>query len=126
MNVLVLLVEDNRNLARSVIAALELRGAEVVLAETLWAARDSFAARTFDVVLCDYELPERLGGLNTGRGTSFLSEVTMLEPPRPLTILWSGLDRTREVAAEMPVPPDHVLVKDDLSAAINLVLGARS
>lgn len=82
----VFLLEDDLRLAGVVAEFLELRDIEVVHAASLAEARQQYDPGLFDVVLCDYELPD-------GTGVEFLSEVDLDEAA---AILWSGLNRSRE------------------------------
>lgn len=109
----VLLLEDSSNVSDAVIGFLELRGIEVILARTVAEARAAYDPGLFDVLLVDYELPD-------GTGLDFLAEADREEAA---VILWSGLDRSREVAvagldgieqaskADMPDVLDHVVAK---------------
>lgn len=121
---LVLVVEDSESLAAMVKAALEECGHEVIVAASLEEAFEAYERYRFAVVLCDFELPKVPGGLNDGRGTDFLEGV-VLDAEKPerdtLTILWSGLDRSREAARDMKRPPDHVTTKDRLPEVLALI-----
>lgn len=117
----VLVVEDDPGLAHVIVAELEARGCEVILARTIDAAYEAVSGDAFAVILCDYELPVSDGGLNTGRGTTFLNSVLDQPRVRPFVVLWSGLDRSREAAAEMPSPPDHLDTKNRLPEVLDLV-----
>ena len=99
MTTKILMLEDDVGLGESIQAALDVRGYAVTWAKTIDEATGILASDDgFALVLCDYELPD-------GVGTSFLRNVN-----GPKTILWSGLDRTKEAGAA-GVEPDVIMVK---------------
>lgn len=112
----VLLVEDDVHVAASASGALRLRDHDVVVAGSLAEAREARREfEAFDVILCDYELPD-------GVGTEFLNEVIADgDGGKTITILWSGLDRRDEVRADMLAPPDYVTTKDKAPEVIDLI-----
>lgn len=118
----VLLLEDNDSLAASIVGALTIHGHTVRRFGTLAEARAAIPPFGFDVLLCDYELPG-------GTGLDFLREVDHSSflgldraMPHQTTILWSGVDRTREVeAAGLPFTIDHVRVKNDIAGLLEIL-----
>lgn len=107
----VLLLEDDLGFAASVVGALEARGHQTVWALTVAAARHVYEPDRFDVLLCDYELPD-------GTGLDFLAGIR--GSGGATTILWSGLDRSREVAAS-GLHVDHVFSKSDTLEAVQAI-----
>ena len=112
----VLMLEDSDALATAIIVALEEDGHSVMLFRSVRQARHAIPPIGFDVLLCDYELPD-------GTGLDFLREVGSLD--RWTTILWSGLDRLREVS-DSGVAVDHVLLKDDPALVFAIVAEAQT
>lgn len=109
----ILLVEDDTRLADSMLRALEMRGAEVVWVQNAedayWEVR-KFGA--FDFILTDYDLGPGL------TGAQFVNNCTS----GAVVILWSGLTRDREVAAECPRRhPDWVLTKDNIDGLLAIL-----
>jgi CheY-like chemotaxis protein len=102
----VLLLEDNDAVAASLRRMLETYGHDVTRFARLDQARAAIPPVGFDVLLCDYDLPD-------GTGLDFLAEV---EDSSPLglvkwtSILCSGERRDAEVAAS-GLAVDHVLLK---------------
>lgn len=124
----ILLVEDSTDFSASIVRALSMRDHEVTLAECV---DDALALigqpPPFDVILCDYELPAYMGGLNDDKGTRVLDVFHAIpKASRPVTILWSGLDRRREVAREMKSPPDYILLKSDVRGVLDVIDGDSS
>lgn len=116
----VLIVEDDHNYAESMMGALQDRGHDVVVCETLDSAHTVFAlGDSFDFILCDYELPQYPGGLNTANSIEFLREVHT-HSTRPKTVLMSGLDRTRELR-QAGVEPDYIISKSDPIRVLDLL-----
>ena len=102
----VLMLEDHPDVADSIVRALDLRGHSVVLATTVAEARAAYEVDGFDVILVDYELPD-------GTGLNFLD--TIRGSDRAMTVLWSGLDRSREVT-DSGLDVDYVFSKGDPGA----------
>lgn len=115
MTTRILMLEDDEGLAGSVIRALDVRGYAVVWAKTIDEAMEIWARdRDFALILCDYELPD-------GVGLSFLQLVDGYnQDGGPKTILWSGLDRTKE-AGRAGVVPDRILVKSASIEAMSAI-----
>lgn len=107
----VLLLEDSHNLATAVIAALSNIGIDVVLATSVQEARDKYEPDTFDVMLCDFELPD-------GTGLDFLAGIRGSD--KAVTILWSGLNRQADIDAS-GLHIDHVFTKERLPEVMALV-----
>lgn len=112
----ILLLEDDMNMADSMIRAFETRGFEVVHASTVAQAVGAYEPGEFDVLLCDYELPD-------GTGIEFLSGIH--DDFNVTTILWSGLDRTKEAEESgFRHAIDHVLVKSHTLEVLDLIASA--
>ena len=88
MSFRVFLLEDSHDTAETVQAYLRLRGIDTFWSASLYQARGSYDPGLFDVLLVDYELPD-------GTGIDFLAEIDRDDQH---AILWSGLDRSRELA----------------------------
>lgn len=89
----ILLLEDNFDVGESMVRALELRGWEIVWREDVASAVQVYGTRGssyFDVIISDWELPD-------GTGADFLGQIQGSD--RAYTIVFSGLDRTRELDA---------------------------
>ena len=86
MSGLILLVEDDADLAEAMSSAFVLRGWDVVHVQTVAAAVNAYRAEV-DVLLIDFDLPD-------GTGLDLLARVG---PAYGRRILWSGLDRNREI-----------------------------
>lgn len=110
----ILMLEDDQPLAESITRALTLRGHEVVWVRTVAEARAAYEPDAFDVLLCDYEVPD-------GDGLAFLSGIRGSE--RAKTILWSGLHRGRELEAS-GLSVDCLLTKDDVGAVLDAIESA--
>jgi CheY-like chemotaxis protein len=116
----VLIVEDGVEMGEVVGRTLRESGADPLIVATVSEALEELRAAEFDVVLTDYDLPD-------GTGADVLADVARRAwPPgtSPTTILWSGLDRTRELAA-VGVEADHVFTKEKLPEVIRLILAVR-
>lgn len=107
----VLLIEDRKTLADIVEEVLIEAGCNVVVAGSCAAARDATRGEQYDVILSDHELGD-------GHGTDLLDEIGHRGRH---TILWSGLDRSRD-AAKMARPPDAVRLKNDINGIVEQVL----
>jgi two-component system, OmpR family, response regulator len=86
----VLLVEDNFDTADSILRAMHMRGIEAVHARTVAEALAAYEPNLFDVMVVDYELPD-------GNGLDFLAKIRGSD--KAVTVLHSGLDRSKELAA---------------------------
>lgn len=84
----VLLLEDNWMTAESIMRGLEIRGIEGVRAATVAEALEAYDVDRFDVIVCDYDLPD-------GTGLDFLARVRGCD--KAVTVLSSGLDRSKQV-----------------------------
>src|SRR3712207_1993303 len=104
----VLLLDDRTDLALVISAMLRERGNVVVHARTVEEAR-SVVDGSFDAYVCDYGLPD-------GTGVDFLADL----PAEGLRILWSGVDRKRDVE-KSGVHGDHVLSKMNPALMLALV-----
>lgn len=111
----VLIVEDDEQLGQVVLTHLQARGFDVTWAKTVAQARACYKGARFNLILCDYELPD-------GTGLDFLEDVADIPHRQPYTILWSGIDRTREVQ-QRAVWPDVIETKDRLPEVLDLVEG---
>lgn len=108
----ILLLEDNSEFAASVGGALEARGyREVFWVSTVAEARALYEVDRFDVLLCDYELPD-------GTGLDFLAGIRAVD--KAVAILWSGLDRSSEIAAS-GLDGIHAFRKDDPIEVVDLI-----
>lgn len=113
----ILLLEDDADLASSVQRALEATGYGVTHFRTVGDAMAAIPPIGYDVLLCDYELPD-------GTGLDFIAAVTKYEY-RGTTILWSGLDRENEVRQYgLGEAIDHLLIKSDIAGALNAIAAA--
>lgn len=110
----VLFLEDNQQMADSVIRALEGRGHEVVWAGTVAQARNKYRVDEFDVMLIDYELPD-------GTGLDFLFGIGGSD--KAVTILWSGLGREKELR-ESGMTVDHLLLKSATIEVLDIITEA--
>ncbi len=75
----VLVVEDNEVFALVLARAFEQAGHAVQLAASLADARVQLAARRYDVLLCDMQLPD-------GSGARFLRDIALAGGPRPALV----------------------------------------
>ena len=57
----VLIVDDDRNCSESIRAVLEREGYEVKSAERVDAAVEALSTGKFDIVFCDYRMPDKTG-----------------------------------------------------------------
>ena len=99
----VLLVEDDADVATTILGTFGLYGIEAVHAETVDRALDELDGSTgdpFAVVVLDYELPDGTG-LDVADAIELIDWTTENRPTGdpPLVILHSGLDRSAELAA---------------------------
>lgn len=111
----VLLLEDDDALAASISRALEACGHSVTRFATVKQARAAIPPIGFDVLLCDYALPD-------GTGIDFLRAVAE-HTYEGSTILWSGLDRQREVDAS-GLHVDHLFSKSDTLEVLAVIEAA--
>lgn len=109
----ILLLEDDLAVADSIMRALRLRGIEGVHAKTVAEAIAAYDVDLFDVIVCDYNLPD-------GTGLDFLAKVRGSD--KAVTVLCSGLDRSKEVAAT-GMQVDHILDKGKVSALWDVIEG---
>jgi CheY-like chemotaxis protein len=113
----VLLLEDNQQAADVMTAGLDLRGYDVTHARTVHEAIriwDQAGGRGFDVLLCDYFLPD-------GTGVDFLEHVERTGGGRaPMRIIWSGGD-LRGLAGTCGLTSDHILVKTQIMNVFALI-----
>lgn len=110
----VLLLEDDRALTKAMMNALLGRGHAVTLATTVEEARQVYEVDRFDVLLCDYELPD-------GTGLDFLDRIAGSD--KAVTILWSGLGREKELR-ESGLTVDHLLVKSATIEVLDIITAA--
>ncbi len=106
----ILLLEDNIDVADSMMGAFRLRGWAATLATTVEAAKHAYTPDRFDVIVCDYELPD-------GVGLDFIATIRGSDKAR--VVLHSGLDRSREIAAT-GMDVDQIS-KADPSALIDMI-----
>lgn len=109
----VLLLEDDLSVADSIMRALRLRGIEGVHASTVAGALEAYDVDLFDVIVCDYNLPD-------GTGLDFLAQVRGSD--KATTILCSGLDRSKELAAS-GMHVDHVIDKGKVGELWDIIEG---
>lgn len=86
----VLLVEDDLETAASMMGAFEVRGIAAVHAASVAEAKAAYEVDGFDFFVVDYELPD-------GTGIDFIATIRGVDEAR--VILYSGLDRSKEIAA---------------------------
>lgn len=86
----VLLLEDKKEVADSLMDVFEFRKIDAVHVATVQAAKDVYSVDEFDVMVIDYELPD-------GTGLDFLASISGVD--KAVTVLYSGLERSRELAA---------------------------
>lgn len=108
----VLLIEDDEQLGQIVMTHLQGRGSDVTWAKTVAQARACYRGAHFAIILCDYELPD-------GNGIDFLCGVD----DGVKTILWSGIDRSREVR-DRQLCVDYIETKDRLPEVLDLIEAA--
>lgn len=112
----VLLVDDDPGVADSVAHAFRLHGFDVDVAASVTAAEIDYQDRGvdwYDVMIVDWQLGD-------GTGIDFLAGISSSDKAR--TVLWSGLDRSAEVAAS-GMHVDLVTVKDASLEMLDVVLG---
>lgn len=114
----VLLLEDDRELAPVLRAALERRGMVVDLAMTLADAREALiSGAPYAVALLDRRLPD-------GDGVDLLADVARLREP-PATVMLTALDEVRDRVRGLDAGADDYLAKpfemDELMARIRAV-----
>lgn len=108
----VLVIEDHQATGQILLDEFRDRGCDVIWAPTCQSARAAFDLPDgFDVVICDYELPD-------GFGTFLIDAYT----GTGRTIMFSGNDRTKEIAIECPNrQPDEQVMKSRLVDLIEMV-----
>lgn len=112
----VLLIEDDARAAEAMLGAFDLRGIKSVHAATVAQAKAAYLPDSFDVLVVDYELPD-------GTGLDFLAFIRGSD--KAVTVMYSGLDRTRELdAAGMHV--DHQISKSDPFALLHVIEAVKS
>lgn len=109
----VLLIEDNIEVADSLIRAIETRGFEVINASTVASAQAAYEVDRFDFMIIDYELPD-------GTGLDFLAGIRGSD--KAVTILYSGLPRDRELRAT-GLTVDHQISKSEPHALLDVLEG---
>jgi len=80
MSASLLIIDDDRNVRRSLVMSLELEGFECVAADHAAAALDAFAERTFDAVLLDVQLPD-------ASGLDVLVRLKTMRPDVPIVVM---------------------------------------
>lgn len=96
------MLEDNQGVIDSMSRALNMRGHEVTVFTTVQKAISHYLPDLYDAMIIDYELPD-------GTGLDFLEQC---DGEHEITILFSGLDRSRELAAAA-ITVDHQINKSD-------------
>lgn len=126
----ILMVEDSEAVSGAMTGALELRGHEVVLAESLAQAMEHVGGEPnafagFDVLLIDHELPDGVGLtlLRLLDDRDVAQRALQVPSVRPKTIYWSGLDRTRELEAA-GLRPDVLMTKERMPELIDEIGGS--
>lgn len=107
----VLLLEDSSNLSSIVVAALSEKGLDVDLAQTVAEAQALYEVDKYDIMLCDFELPD-------GTGLDFLAGIRAVD--KATTILWSGLNRQRDIDAS-GLHVDAFFTKEKLVEVMNYI-----
>lgn len=118
----ILLVEDDPVIGKSLKVALELEGYETTWCDTLGKAREVAAARTFDLVVLDLNLPD-------GSGLSFARESRERAPAMPILMLTASGDEASVVAGFEAGAVDYVrkpFGNSELKARIRVVLKEKS
>jgi CheY-like chemotaxis protein len=117
----ILLVEDDYQLGPMMVKILEEKGYDVYFAQNYSQACDLIDLDgPFDVLLTDYEFPG-------GNGLDVIAydaiQLDELEPPPAgLVIIWSGLDRTREVQERgLGNLVNHVLTKGNIDKLLEVL-----
>lgn len=92
----IFLLEDDSNVAESMIAALEMRGNEVKWAMTLEQAKGLLSQDAYDLAILDLNVPRQPGSLEMAKGTDLLP-LPMME-----AVVYTGLPD--DVPADIGVP----------------------
>jgi DNA-binding response OmpR family regulator len=100
----ILLVDDNDILRRSLCLVLEHNGFEVVMASNVNDALRLIGAETFDVLLCDLQMP------NAGDGLTVVSAMRHSNP-KAVTLILSGYPEMKAAAAAILLQTDEILTK---------------
>jgi CheY-like chemotaxis protein len=113
-----LLLEDHARVADVMSAALHARDYAVSRARTVGEAKSLWDERghCFDVLLCDYELPD-------GTGIDFLEHIernTELLGAKPMRILWSGSDRYEHIGT-CGLEREHILLKSQIADVLEAI-----
>ena len=118
----VLIVEGDLYLGDSLKRMLNERGYSVNWAKDRYQAVDELEAFHFDVLISDFEFPggDGIDVIKFAHTNTFF-DVLDTDPP-DMTILWSGLDRTEEVAKrDAGKYIDAVLLKGQIDDLLNLL-----
>lgn len=94
--------------------AFRLRGYEVEWAKTVAEAKSLYEPDKYDVMIMDYEVPD-------GTGLDFLA--TIRGSDKAVTVLNSGLDRSREIKAS-GLHVDHAFSKSDVGGLFDVIESA--
>lgn len=108
----VLLLEDNLDVAESMTAAFEMRGAAVDHVTTVAAALESYDVDKYDVIVADYDVPD-------GTGLDLIAQVRGSDGAE--VVLFSGLDRSREIRAAGMDGEVNQVSKGDPDALLDLL-----
>jgi DNA-binding NtrC family response regulator len=123
MSASVLIVDDDRNIRRTLSTALELDGFSCQSADHASAALEAFAERTFDVVLLDVQLPD-------ASGLDLLVRLRAMRPEVPIVIMtghgtsqmaFDAIARGASNFLDKPIRVDTLLV----TLQLTLQLGGR-
>jgi CheY-like chemotaxis protein len=114
----VLLLEDDARVADVMSAALHAGDYDVSRARTVDEAKSLWDERgqCFDVLLCDYELPD-------GTGIDFLEHVEQSRESlvaEPMRILWSGSDRSEHMGT-CGLERERILLKSQIADVLDLI-----
>lgn len=109
----ILLLEDNFAGADSMLRAFALYGYDADHAKTVADARALYEPDKYDVMILDYEVPD-------GTGLDFLA--TIRGSDKAVTIINSGLDRSREIEAS-GLHVDHAFSKSDVDGLFDVLTG---
>jgi CheY-like chemotaxis protein len=114
----VLLLEDDARVADVMNAALQVRGYEVLRALTVSEATALWddGGHRFDVLLCDYQLPD-------GTGIDFLEHVERSRESlraEPMRILWSGSDRFEHIGTR-GLERERILLKTQIGEVLEVI-----
>jgi DNA-binding NtrC family response regulator len=112
MSSAILVVDDDRNVRRSLALSLELEGFQVVTVDHAAAALEAHAARTFDTILLDVQLPD-------GSGLDLLLRLRDARPEVPVVIMtghgtpemaFEAIRRGATSFLDKPIRTDKLLV----------------